>query len=288
MHIFSAIVSAFSSSVTSIFGKLSFTIGATPLQILFIRFLFSFLFAFILFFLLRKKFSAKLFLFFGSLGILNYGIAAFLFFYGLTFLNPAYATVLFFTNPIFVLIIQWIFFKTQKSFFSALSIIFSFLGVILANIAESIFGSDNIIYGTFLVLGAAFLNALFISISGEKIKSLSTSVVENVFYTFLGTFVFYFLVILLFGQVHSLKLSYFPYGILLSVFSTFLPLSLNYFSLKKVESHSLAVIMPLEIVFASVLSYLIFKETFSLIKVIGFVFVGIAPVIDNLKNLRKS
>jgi drug/metabolite transporter (DMT)-like permease len=44
--------------------------------------------------------------------------------------------------------------------------------------------------------------------------------------------------------------------------------------------------MPLEIVFASLLSFLIFGEMFNIIKVLGFIFVGIAPIIENIMNIK--
>ncbi|WP_232617951.1 hypothetical protein [Thermosipho africanus] len=44
-----AVLSSLSSSVTSIFGKLSYVLGASPTQILFIRFSISFVISFLVF-----------------------------------------------------------------------------------------------------------------------------------------------------------------------------------------------------------------------------------------------
>ncbi|RDI91115.1 hypothetical protein Ob7_06628 [Thermosipho africanus Ob7] len=287
MHFLAAILSSLSSSVTSLFGKLSYVLGATPTQILFIRFSISFIISLIIFLIFKKSFKIKYFLIFGFLGVLNYGIAAYLFFYGLNFLNPAFATVIFFTNPIFVLIFQWVFHKYKINFLSIISIFISFIGVVLANIGEANLVNDNtIIIGTLIVLGSSSLNALFITITGRRIKKINSGTIENVFYTFFGTALYYLFFSLITKELFSIKYEYLNYGFMLAIFSTFVPLTLNFFALKKLESHSLAIIMPLEIVFASLLSYLIFGEIFNIIKVLGFIFVGIAPVIENIKKIK--
>ncbi|MBT1248718.1 MULTISPECIES: DMT family transporter [unclassified Thermosipho (in: thermotogales)] len=288
MHLLSAIISAFSSSITSISGKLSFEIGATPLQILFIRFLFSFLLSLILFSLYKKNFNLKYFSVFGSLGILNYGVAALLFFYGLRFLNPAYATVVFFTNPIFVLIFQKLIYKHKIDFISVISIFLSFTGVTLANLGEKGIKNNNLFLGTTIVLISALLNALFVTVSSQRIKKINSDIIENIFYTFLGTILFYTIILVFSGQYISLKVEYLNYGLLLAIFSTFIPLTLNYFSLKKLSSHSLAIIMPLELVFASLLSILIFHEKFNYVKILGFILVGLAPIVENITIYKKK
>ncbi|MDK2885801.1 MAG: hypothetical protein PWP54_359 [Thermosipho sp. (in: thermotogales)] len=287
MHFLAAVLSSLSSSVTSIFGKLSYVLGASPTQILFIRFSISFVISFLVFLVLKKRFKIKHFFIFGFLGILNYGIAAYLFFYGLNFLNPAFATVIFFTNPIFVLIFQIVFYKYRLNYFSFISIIISFIGVFLANLGEvNLVDNKDVILGTLIVLGASSLNALFITITGRKIKKIDSDTIENVFYTFFGTAIYYLLISIITKELFTIKYEYLNYGFMLAIFSTFIPLTLNFFSLKKLESHSLAIIMPLEIVFASLLSFLIFGEMFNIIKVLGFIFVGIAPIIENIMNIK--
>lgn len=288
MHYFAAIISAFSSSVTSIFGKVSLNLGASALQILLIRFLFSLLISFIFFLLLKRKFDLKKFVLFGFLGVINYGLASYLFFSGLRFLNPAYATVLFFTNPIFVLLIQMIIYKNKMNTLNVLAVFLSFLGVFFSNIGEQKFSSlDNLFIGTFLVILASFLNGLFIAITGEKFKKFSLNPIEIGFYTFLAVSVMYLIVASFTKDLFTLKLNYVSYGLLLAIFSTFIPLTLNFFSLKKLSSHTVAIIMPLEIVFASILSFIIFGESFNLIKILGFFLVGLAPVVENLEQAMK-
>lgn len=288
MHYFAAIISAFSSSVTSIFGKVSLNLGASALQILLIRFLFSLLISFIFFLLLKRKFDLKKFILFGFLGILNYGLASYLFFSGLKFLNPAYATVLFFTNPIFVLLFQTIIYKNKMNILNILAVILSFVGVFFSNVGEQKFSNlDSLIVGTFLVILASVLNGLFIAITGEKFKKFSLDPFEIVFYTFLAVSIMYLVVSVFTRDIFTLRVDYIGYGLLLAIFSTFIPLTLNFFSLKKLSSHTVAIIMPLEVVFASILSFIIFGESFNLIKIIGFVLVGFAPVVENLKYVFK-
>ncbi|WP_126993443.1 EamA family transporter [Thermosipho globiformans] len=284
MHYITAIMSAFSSSVTSIFGKLSLNVGASALQILFLRFFFSLIISGLLFVLQKKKINIKYLLFFGVFGIVNYGIAAYLFFYGLRFLNPAYATVLFFSNPIFVLIFQKLIYKGNFSVFNLIAVILSFTGIILSNLAEkSIGGSENLIFGSLLVILAAIFNALFITLVGDKIKKLQLSPFESSFYTFLGVTILYFIISIANKELYTLKLDYYIYGLLLAVFSTLIPLTLNYFSLRKINSTTLSLIMPLEIVFASILSFIFFDEMFNALKILGFSFVVVAPILERIK-----
>ncbi|SHH41774.1 DMT family transporter [Thermosipho atlanticus] len=284
MHYLAAVLSSFSSSVTSIFGKLLFTIGASVSQILFIRFFISFLISFLVFIFIKKKFNFRNFVIFGILGILNYGIAAYLFFFGLQFLNPAYATVLFFTNPVFVLLFQKIFYKDKIGTFNWIAIVTSILGVFFANLGEqSLEKDDEIIIGTLIIIAAAIINALFITVTGKKLKNLTSNVFENVFYTFFGVTLYYLLITSFTKELSTIKFEYVSYGLLLSIFSTFIPLTLSFFSLKKLKSQTVAIIMPLEIVFASVLSLLIFGETFNLLKILGFILISTAPILENFK-----
>lgn len=284
MHYITAIMSAFSSSVTSIFGKLSLNVGASALQILFLRFFFSLIISGLLFVLLKKKINIKYLLFFGVFGIVNYGIAAYLFFYGLKFLNPAYATVLFFSNPIFVLIFQKLIYKGNFSVFNLIAVVLSFSGIILSNLAEkSIGGSENLVFGSLLVILAAIFNALFITLVGDKIKKLQLSPFESSFYTFLGVTILYFIISIANKELYTIKPDYYIYGLLLAVFSTLIPLTLNYFSLRKINSTTLSLIMPLEIVFASILSFIFFDEMFNILKVLGFSFVVVAPILERVK-----
>ncbi|MBB6063072.1 drug/metabolite transporter (DMT)-like permease [Thermosipho japonicus] len=284
MHYITAIMSAFSSSVTSIFGKLSLNVGASALQILLLRFFFSLIISGVFFVLLKKKVNIKYLMFFGTFGIINYGIAAYLFFYGLKFLNPAYATVLFFSNPIFVLIFQKLIYKGNFSVFNLIAVVLSFTGIILSNLAEKrIGGSENLIFGSFLVILAAIFNALFITLVGDKIKKLKLNPFESSFYTFLGVTILYFIISIANKELYTLKLDYYIYGLLLAVFSTLIPLTLNYFSLRKINSTTLSLIMPLEIVFASILSFIFFDEIFNILKVLGFSFVVAAPILERVK-----
>ncbi|SHE90431.1 Threonine/homoserine efflux transporter RhtA [Marinitoga hydrogenitolerans DSM 16785] len=281
MHYLLAVLSAFSSSVTSVLGKYSFNIGATVSQILFLRFLFSFLISGAIFVLVGYKFHFKKFIFFSFLGIINYGIAAYAFFVGLQYLNPAYATVIYFTNPIFVSLLQTKTTNKKLNIVNASAVALSFVGVIIANIGEKAFLSNqSIVFGTLMVLFSSFVNALFVVSVSKKIKEKKSNPFENAFYTFAGTFIYYFILVILNEEVNTLSGKFLLSGFVLAVLATFVPLTLNYISLKKLQSHTLSLIMPLELVFASILSVIIFKESFNALKIIGFLMVGLAPIID--------
>lgn len=281
MHYLFAILSAFSSSITSILGKYSFNIGASPTQILFLRFLFSFLISGIIYIFLGYKFNFKKFLLYSVLGIINYGIAAYAFFIGLQYLNPAYATVVYFTNPIFVSFLQNRITKNKINIVNASAIAISFVGAIIANMGERAFENNNsIIFGTIMVLFSSFVNAVFIVAAGEYLKKEDSNPFENAFYTFTGVFIYYFIFIILNNEIYSLNNKYLLSGFILAILATFVPLTLNYFALKKIQSHTLALIMPLELLFASILSAIFLDEQFNTLKVLGLILVGIAPIVD--------
>ncbi|AEX84681.1 UAA transporter family protein [Marinitoga sp. 1135] len=281
MHYWLAVVSAFSSSITSVLGKFSYTLGATVTQILFLRFFFSFLIALVLFMGFGYKFKFKKFFIFGSLGIVNYGIAAYSFFLGLQYLSPAYATVVYFTNPIFVSLLQTKTTNRKLNFYNAVAVGLSFAGVLIANMGEKAFlQNESLIFGTIMVLFAAFVNALFVVTVSENIKTKYPNPLENSFYTFLGTFIYYFILMSITNGFETLSSKFLLSGFLLAVFATFVPLTLNYFALKKLQSHTLALLMPLELIFASVLSAIFLSEQFNVLKVLGFLMVASAPIID--------
>ncbi|KAF2957007.1 DMT family transporter [Marinitoga sp. 38H-ov] len=281
MHYLFAILSAFSSSVTSILGKYSFNIGASPSQILFLRFLFSFIISGIIFIFLGYKFDFKKFLLYSVLGILNYGIAAYAFFVGLQYLNPAYATVLYFTNPIFVSFFQHRLTKRKINIVNIIAVALSFVGVIIANMGERAFGNnESIIFGTLIVLFSSFVNAIFIVSVSEYIKQNESKPFESVFYTFTGVFIYYFIFVIRTNEIYTLNGRYLLSGFVLAILATFVPLTLNFFALKKLQSHTLSLIMPLELLFASILSGIFMNESFNVLKVLGLIMVGMAPIID--------
>lgn len=281
MHYLFSILSALSSSVTSILGKYSFNIGASPSQILFLRFLFSFIISGIIFIFMGYKFNIKKFLLYSLLGIVNYGIAAYSFFIGLQFLNPAYATVVYFTNPIFVSYFQHKLTKRKINLLNATAVGLSFAGVVIANMGERAFeNNESIVFGTFMVLFSSFINAVFIVSVGEYIKQDNSHPFENVFYTFTGVFIYYFIFTIITNEIFLINRTYLLSGFILAILATFVPLTLNYFALKKLQSHTLALIMPLELLFASILSAIFLDEQFNTLKVLGLILVGIAPIVD--------
>ncbi|KLO24844.1 MULTISPECIES: DMT family transporter [unclassified Marinitoga] len=283
-----AILSAFSSSVTSVLGKYSFNIGASVSQILFLRFFFSFLIAGMIFVLAGYKFHFKKFIYFSMLGIMNYGIAAYAFFVGLQYLNPAYATVIYFTNPIFVSLLQTKITKRKLNIVNISAVAISFVGVLISNLGERAFsGNNSIVFGTLIILFSSFVNALFVVAASDKLKEKNTNPFESAFYTFSGTFIYYFVLVLLNNEIYTLNSKFMLSGFILAVLATFVPLTLNYLSLKKLQSHTLSLIMPLELIFASVLSAMFLNEAFNVLKIIGFLMVGLAPIID-ISNIESQ
>ncbi|WP_231588298.1 DMT family transporter [Marinitoga sp. 1197] len=283
-----AILSAFSSSVTSVLGKYSFNIGASVSQILFLRFFFSFLIAGMIFGLAGYKFHFKKFIYFSMLGIMNYGIAAYAFFVGLQYLNPAYATVIYFTNPIFVSLLQTKITKRKLNIVNISAVAISFVGVLISNLGERAFsGNNSIVFGTLIILFSSFVNALFVVAASDKLKEKNTNPFESAFYTFSGTFIYYFVLVLLNNEIYTLNSKFMLSGFILAVLATFVPLTLNYLSLKKLQSHTLSLIMPLELIFASVLSAMFLNEAFNVLKIIGFLMVGLAPIID-ISNIESQ
>ncbi|NUU98929.1 UAA transporter family protein [Marinitoga sp. 1154] len=288
MHYLMAILSAFSSSVTSVLGKYSFNIGASVSQILFLRFFFSFLIAGMIFVLAGYKFHFKKFIYFSMLGIMNYGIAAYAFFVGLQYLNPAYATVIYFTNPIFVSLLQTKITKRKLNIVNISAVAISFVGVLISNLGERAFsGNNSIVFGTLIILFSSFVNALFVVAASDKLKEKNTNPFESAFYTFSGTFIYYFVLVLLNNEIYTLNSKFMLSGFILAVLATFVPLTLNYLSLKKLQSHTLSLIMPLELIFASVLSAMFLNEAFNVLKIIGFLMVGLAPIID-ISNIESQ
>ncbi|WP_459994917.1 DMT family transporter [Marinitoga arctica] len=284
-----AILSAFSSSVTSVLGKYSFNIGATVSQILFLRFLFSFLISGVIFIIAGYKIHFKKFLLFSILGIVNYGIAAYAFFTGLQYLNPAYATVIYFTNPIFVSILQTKATKRKLNIVNTSAVALSFVGVFISNLGEKAFaGNKSLVFGTSIILFSSFVNALFLVTVSENLKEKKSNPFENVFYTFTGAFLYYFILVIKNNEIYSLNNKFLLSGFILAVLATFIPLTLNYISLKKLQSHTLALLMPLEIVFAAIMSFIFFHEPFNVLKIFGFIMVGIAPIIDILNVESQS
>ncbi|WP_442505312.1 DMT family transporter [Novipirellula sp. SH528] len=163
-----AVVGTFLFALKSIFIKLAFAAGATPVLLLTLRMLFAFpLYVMVLAYQpnsashepLKLSLAARSF----GLGFLGYYLASYLDLTGLSYITAQLERLTLFTYPTMVAFLAWMFLGEQINRRIITAIVCTYAGVLLMYGQERMFSSgDDVGYGVILVLGSAFSYSLYV------------------------------------------------------------------------------------------------------------------------------
>lgn len=104
------------------------------------------------------------------LGLLGYYLSSYLDFLGLQYVSAALERLILFLTPSLVLLISAIFLKKHITRLEWLALATAYLGTILVFVQDVRIGGSNVILGSSLVLGSAFLYAVYLLLSGELVR----------------------------------------------------------------------------------------------------------------------
>lgn len=198
------------------------------------------------------------------------------------------SVVLVTTNPIFVAIFSYFIFKEKQSKELIIGIILSFFGSIILGIGDGGIsqlgiGNKNALYGDLLaIIGAIMASGYLItgSIIRKKVDTFNyILVVYSIAAISLTLFLFssnY--------QTSGFKLSSWIYMFLLGAISQLIGHTSFNWALKHLKASMVAITILGEPIGASILAYLFFKETISLVQFIGIVFIFIAILVGYKKG----
>ena len=188
-----------------------------------------------------------------GVGVLGYYLSSLLDFWGLQYVPVSLERLILFLNPTFVLLIGLLFLGQRVSGRQWLAMAVSYGGIVLVLIESLRIEGDQVLFGAALVLGAALSYALYLSMSGELVKTLGTVrlVVAAMTVSTVAIVVHYLLL-----RPPSALLGFAPaaYGWALAnaVFCTFLPVTFTMAAVRRIGSGTaaqLSVLGPVSLVF---------------------------------------
>ncbi|MBI1771186.1 MAG: DMT family transporter [Burkholderiales bacterium] len=109
-----------------------------------------------------------------GLGLVGYYLSSFLDFLGLQYISAGLERLILFLTPSFVLLISAFFLKRAVSMLEWTALLVSYLGIVLAFFHDLKLGSDYVMLGSALVLGAAISYAIYLIQSGQLVQRLGS------------------------------------------------------------------------------------------------------------------
>lgn len=261
-----------------IFARLIYLQEPDPLTVVTFRALIAFVILFLITILVNPgslRIRKSDFIYFAIYGLLSVTLCFLLFFYAIKFTTIATATILLYTYPAFIVILSRFFLKEELTRTKLLALLLTFLGCILViqvyDPAELKLNLRGIIYG----LGAG-LGAGLYSIFGKKaVERYSPWTVVTYALGFGALF------LLISRGVRSLSSVNYPtitwiWIFALAIVSTLLGYSIYTRGLKYMEASRAGIVATWEVVVASLLAFLIFGETLSVLQIFGAFFILLA------------
>lgn len=225
-------------------------------------------------------------LFIGT-GILSIVLFNWCYFTSVNKMNLSLAVILLYTSPAFVTVLSFLFLKERMTWVKSAAVIGTILGCILiVGVNQSDAASLSTI-GIIIGLGAGFGYALY-SIFGkfalEKYQPFTVT-----FYTFLVAALTLVPLTRLWNK-GSLLLSgeVLIYGIGFGLLPTVIAFLLYTKGLEQIESSKAAIIATVEPVVATLLSLLLYKESFGWVQAIGSVFILASVILVNFPKKQKA
>lgn len=264
--------------IISVFLKGLYSAGFSALQVMFLRGFISSVFMAIFLFVKDKsllKFKLKdIWLFLGT-GVISLTFFSLCYFYTILESGASVAVILLYTSPIFVLIMSVLFFKEKVTLLKILALCLTFLGCILVSGVGSTSGLSA--KGFFIGLCAGLGYALYSIFSRLALKKYDYLTVT--FYTFL----FSAISIIPFCSISEIPNLISSKTILLScgiaLFCTVLPYIFYTIGLSGMETGKAAILVTVEPLVATIIGFVLWKEDFSLIKLLGIISIFISVLL---------
>lgn len=171
--VFILVIANIGFSSKAVLIKLMYLHHVDTISVIALRMLFSLPFYIVIAYFLSKneanvKLSPKEWLMIGGLGILSYYISSMLDFLGLQYVSAGVERLILFTYPTMVVILAAIFLKKKITTPQYIALVLTYIGVVLAFIAEKGLGEQsNLIKGGLYILTCAFTYSLYVLGTGE-------------------------------------------------------------------------------------------------------------------------
>ncbi len=208
--------------------------------------------------------------------------------FGLKMVSAGTAAIIIATIPVFLPIVAYLFYKEKLSFFNALGLIISVLGVMLIILESNKSGKqvDSQLFG-FLLLFLAVFSALAYSVILNKVTQM-----YNVFTIVLWQNVFssiaFGILFLIFDIQSFIKIGFcnesFVYVAILGIFASNIAFLLYTYSIRFFGVSKIGIFTNLIPIFTIISSFFILGESISLVKYLGIALVLIGLYISERKR----
>lgn len=267
------LIGVFGFSLKSIFIKLSYLDGITPISLMFFRMVFSipfFLMAFLIFKDNFVKTTLQIKLKIILCGFLYY-ISSYSDITGLVYTSVNIERIILFTIPIFVLLISIVFMKkkfSKKVYFLSF---FSWIGVSIAFASNQVLVAKNTHYiGPLLIVLSSITYATYLIISGEVMKKIGFIVFNSQVMIIACLFSLIPMLFEISGTIENLQsVNNFKYPLFLAIFSTVIPSFFMMYGVKHSGAATTAIINNIGPFITMICGYLFLKESIGLFDVIG-------------------
>ncbi|NDI99996.1 DMT family transporter [Flavobacterium sp. LaA7.5] len=211
------------------------------------------------------------------------------FFEGLSQTSPIMASVLMVTTPIIVLILSAIIMKEKILRKKAIGIVLGLTGtVVLILYGKSVVGTENALWGNFLV----FINAVSYGLYLIMVKKLMDKYSAFAFVKWI--YLFGFIMVLPFGwqQLSAVHWAIMPQDIyakvaFVVVCSTFLTYLLNLLSMKQLKPTTVAVFIYLQPFFATLFAIGLGKDRLDVVKILSALLIFVGVYLVTIKSKKE-
>lgn len=272
------ICSAACFSSKAIMVKISYSFGADPLFMLFLRLFFSLpiyiIMAFIYSSATKSKITRSEWIWIIVLGILGYYLSSLFDFIGLQYISASLERLILFIYPTLTVVLNTILFGSalRKKDYFALAI--TYIGIFFIYLGNTESNTENLVKGSLFVFACAFTYAFYIVGSGKLIPKVGAQR-----YTAYAMIISTIAVI-----IHQLQTNGIPnfsntsgpilwIGFAMAIIATVIPSFTLAQSIRLIGTEKSSIVATLGPVFTIFLAYFILEEPFTIRQAIGTVFI---------------
>lgn len=280
-----AIVSAILFGTAGIFVKLAQNTGLDSVSLLTIQYIIAVTLMFIVAFLKdsKKLYVSKKQLFnMAVLGSVGNTLMTIFYYMAFEYLPVAMVTMLLFTYPIMVFVYSLFVERQRVDMRKIGAITAAFLGCILTlNVFSGglKYSAKGIIFGLLAAVFYAFMN-LYSEKRLENVDALSINAYSTLF-SLITLTIYKWPVFLFNGQI---RLESLKYIIILALFCEIIPLTLLYAAIKHIGSLKVSIISNMELPTAIIVSFVILKESVSIVQIIGAILIFYAVHLTRIEE----
>lgn len=278
-----ALIAATGMGIVPIFAKVAYSLGATPMTMLVIRFGLAsiILWGYLYWQKEIERVEGKKFFSFALLGVL-FGISSLLYFTAITMISVSVATLLIYTAPVFVVIFSVLTGDERMTANILLSLIIASIGLyLILDLSVDTVNLKGILFG----LSGGFFYSLFVVGGNRFTAGINPLLVTACSLT--ATFLFHLCVSLVSNQLSLIQPPLvWGYGVLIALFGSTVGIGFLYKAIQLIGGSKTSIIAIMEPVVAIVLAAILFHERMTLLQLAGGTLIIGAIIIINLTQTQ--